>query len=172
MIVMDIFTTFPIWNGSSKQIKMMDSNDKSVGFIQRKFKNLFHQCMHYLPLKPSFLETIHLDAEEKGQRLQIREQPFKANLTQLNWDVSFKDTQSRLEDETKISTNPRMAYFKNEQKYLFKKDPFNRTCKVFRQQKICATIRVEKKIPYSLRTTIQTDELSAIEIFGIYYIIS
>lgn len=45
---MDIFTTLPIWNGSSKQIKMMDSNDKSVGFIQQKFKNLFDQCMHCL----------------------------------------------------------------------------------------------------------------------------
>lgn len=169
---MNVFAVFPFWNYSTKQIKMLDSNGRPIGFVQRKYKNLFDQYMHYLPIKLSFFETIHVDGEEQGQKLQIRELPFKSNLKKLKWDVIFKNTQFRLEDETKVSTNPRMAYMKNDKKYMFKKYIFNRTCMVFLDQRICATIKIEKKMPYSLCADIQTDELTAVEIFGIYYIIS
>lgn len=77
-----------------------------------------------------------------------------------------------LEDKTKISSNPRMVYHKEHQEYIFKKDIFNRTCEVIWEGKICATISLDKKIPPSTRTVLNTSELTIIELLGIYYIIN
>lgn len=55
---------------------------------------------------------------------------------------------------------------------IFKKDAFNRTCEISLNNDICATIRVEKKIPISLKCVAKTNDLTIIELLGIYYVIS
>jgi len=173
---MEFFTVLPMWNYSSKQITITDSKNVQVGYIQRKYKSLRENLIHYSPLSLSFLETIHIDGEDKDNRLEIREQSFKSNLKKLKWDIFLNDPAKEnkflLEDKTKISTNPRMAYHKNKQKYVFKKDPFNRTCEVTLNDHSCVTIRIDKKIPPSLRTVMDTGDLTIIELLGIYYVIN
>lgn len=173
---MECFTVLPMWNYSGKQIEILDSNSVQVGFIQRKYKSFWNKLIHYSPLTISFLETINIDGQSNGSLLKIREQSFKSNLTKLKWDIFLKDTAVEnkflLEDKTKISTNPRMTYYKNNKEYVFKKDIFNRICEISLNDNICATIRVEKKIPLSLKTVAQTNDLTIIELLGIYYVIS
>lgn len=36
---MEFFTVLSMWNYSSKQIAIIDSDNVQVGFIQRKYKN-------------------------------------------------------------------------------------------------------------------------------------
>ena len=145
---MEFFTVLPMWNYSGKQIEIIDSDSVQVGFIQRRYKNFRDKIIHYSPLTISFLETINIDGENKDNHLKIREQSFKSNLTKLKWDIFLKDTAKEskflLEDKTKISTNPRMTYHKNNKEYVFKRDIFNRTCEISLNNKTCATIRVEK----------------------------
>lgn len=173
---MEYFTVLPMWNYSGKQIEIIDSDSVQVGFIQRKYKNFRDKLIHCSPLTISFLETINIDGENNSNHLKIREQSFKSNLMKLKWDIFLKDTtiESKflLEDKTKISTNPRMVYHKNNKEYLFKKDIFNRTCEISLNGDTCATIRVEKKIPLSLKTIDKTNDLTIIELLGIYYVIS
>ena len=131
---MEFFTVLPMWNYSGKQIEITDSDSVQVGFIQRKYKNLRDKIIHYSPLTISFLETVNIDGENNGIHLKIREQSFKSNLMRLKWDIYLKDTaiESKflLEDKTKVSTNLRMVYHKNNKEYVFKKDVFNRSCEV------------------------------------------
>ena len=173
---MEFFTVLPMWNYSGKQITIINSDSVQVGFIQRKYKNFWNKLIHYSPLTLSFLETINIDGENNGNHLKIREQSFKSNLTKLKWDIVLKDTDKEikflLEDKTKISTNPRMVYHKNNKEYLFKKDIFNRTCEISLNDNTCATTRIDKKIPLSLRTVIKTNDLTIIELLGIYYVIN
>ena len=65
-----------------------------------------------------------------------------------------------------------MVYHKNNKEYIFKKDILNLTCEISLNGDICATIKVEKKIPLSLRTVTKTSDLTIIELLGIYYVIS
>lgn len=173
---MECFTVLPMWNYSGKQIAIIDSDNVQVGFIQRKYKNFWDSLLHYSPLTISFLETINIDGENNGNHLKIREQSFKSNLLKLKWNITLKDTTKEstflLEDKTKISTNPCMVYHKNNKEYIFKKDIFNRTCEISLNDNICATIRVEKKIPLSLKTVAKTNDLTIIELLGIYYVMS
>ena len=173
---MEFFTVLPMWNYSGKQIAIMDSESVQVGFIQRKYKSFWNKLIHYSPLTISFLETINVDGENNGNHLKIREQSFKSNLMKLKWDIFLNDTDKEikflLEDKTKIGTNPRMLYHKNNKEYIFKRDIFNRTCEISLNDNICATIRVEKKIPLSLKTVAKTDDLTIIELLSIYYVMS
>lgn len=166
-------TVLPTWNYSSKQIAIKDADQVKAGFIQRKYKNFGDKLLHYSPITISFLEKVHIDGEGNGVHLKIREQSFKANLLKLKWNVFFRDATQEstflLEDKTKITTNPRMIYHKNSNAYLFKKDPFNRTCEISLNGEICAWIRIEKKIPLSLKTVVKTNDLTIIELLGIYY---
>jgi len=171
---MEFFTVLPMWNYSGKQIEIIDSDNVQVGFIQRRYKGLWNKLIHYSPITISFLETVNIDGVNKDNRLRIREQSFKSNLTKLKWDIFLKDTAKEskflLEDKTKITTNPRMTYYKNNQEYVFKRDIFNRTCEITLNNKVCATIRVDKKIPLSLRTVTKTNELTIVELLAIYYV--
>lgn len=172
---MEFFAVLPIWNYSGKQIAIIDSDSVQVGFIQRKYRNFWDKFIHYSPLTLSFLETINIDGENNGNHLKIREQSFKSNLIKLKWDIFLKDTAKEskflLEDKTKISTNPRMIYHKNNKEYVFRKDIFNRTCEISLNDNTYATIRMDKKIPPSLRTVTKTNDLTIIELLGIYYVI-
>lgn len=173
---MAYYTVLPTWNYSSKQIEISDADQVKVGFIQRKYKNFGDKLLHYSPITISFLEKVHFDGQENGAHLKIREQSFKANLLKLKWNVFFRDATQEstflLEDKTKITTNPRMIYHKNSNAYLFKKEPFNRTCEISLNGEICATIRIEKKMPLSLKTVVKTNDLTIIELLGIYYIMT
>lgn len=62
-----------------------------------------------------------------------------------------------------------MFYSKNEQQFLFRQDLFNRTCEVVVQNEVCATIHIEKKIPITLKLSIQTNGLQVSELLCIYY---
>ena len=172
---MEFFTVLPMWNYSGKQIEIVDSNSVQVGFIQRKYKNLRDKIVHYSPLTISFLETVNVDGENKDHHLKIREQSFKSTLTKMKWDLFLKDSTKEskyfLEDKTKISTNPRMTYHKNNKEYVFKRDIFNQTYEISLNDKICATISVDKRIPLTLRTVTKTNDLTIIELLGIYYVI-
>lgn len=174
--MMEFFTVLPMWNYSSKQIDIRDSNGQQVGFIQRTYKSRIDKLIHYSPLTVSFLETINIDGVANGTQLKVREQSFKSNLTKLKWDIFIKDAAKKsnflLEDQTKISTNPRMIYHKNSEEYVFKKDLFNRICEVSLDGTICATIRVEKKIPQSLQTISKSNDLTIIELLSIYFVIN
>lgn len=173
---MESFTVLPMWNYSGKQIEIIDSDGVQVGFIQRNYKSFWDRLIHYSPLTISFLETINIYGESNGKHLKVKEQSFKSNLLKLKWDIFLNDdaidSKFLLEDKTKISTNPRMVYHKNNKEYVFRKDIFNSTCEISLNEKICATIRVEKKIPISLKTVAKTDDLTIIELLGIYYVIS
>lgn len=174
---MEFFTVLPIRNYLDKQIAIHNSDGSQVGFIQRKYKNFWDKLNNYLPLPLSFLETINIDGESSGYQLKIREQSFKSNFKGLKWDVYLKngDQESSflLIDKTKISTNPRMVYHKNNKEYLFKKDLFNRTCDVSIEGHIsCAEIRLVKMIPMSLSMKIKTNDLTIAELLGIYYTIN
>ncbi|MDS9471558.1 hypothetical protein [Sporosarcina pasteurii] len=173
---MEYFTVLPMWNYSGKQIEIIDTNSVRVGFIKRTYKSFWDKLLHYLPITISFLETINIDGENNGHQLKIREQSFKSNLLKLKWDIFLEDTatesQFLLEDKTKISTNPHMVYHKNNNEYVFRKDLFNRTCKISVNDEVCATIRVEKKIPLSLKAVVKTNDLTILELLGIYFVIS
>ncbi|AOV07363.1 tubby C-terminal domain-like protein [Sporosarcina ureilytica] len=173
---MEYFTVIPMWNYSGKHIRIIDSQHIHVGYIQRTYKNFWDKLIHYSPVVISFLETINIDGESNGTHLKIREQSFKSNLLKLKWDIFLEDTTTKskflLEDKTKISTNTRMVYHKNNNKYVFRKDLFNRTCKISVNDEICATIRVEKKIPLSLKAVVKTNDLTILELLGIYFVIS
>jgi len=173
---MEYFMVLPMWNYSGKQIEITDSDHVQVGFIQRKYKNLRDKIIHYSPLTVSFLETINIDGENNGVHLKIREQSFKSNLMRLKWDIFLNDptivNAYLLEDKTKISTNLRMVYYKENREYVFRNDAFNRTCEVSLNNEVCATIRVEKKIPISLKCIAKTNDLTIVELLGIYYVMS
>lgn len=173
---MEYFTVLPMWNYSGKQIKIIDLDEVQVGFIQRKYRGFWDKLLHNSPITLSFLEKVSIDGEDYEHCLRIREHSFKANLLKLKWDVflsdSTQESQFLLEDKTKISTNPRMVYHKNNKAYLFKIDLFNRTCEVSSNEEVCATIRIEKKIPRSLKTVVKTGDLSIIELLSIYYVIT
>lgn len=79
-----------------------------------------------------------------------------------------------LEDKTKISTNPRMVYHKNNKEYIFKKDIFKRTCEISvnDDEITCAEIKLDKKVPPSLRVINKTYDLISIELLGIYYVMN
>ena len=171
---MDFFATLPKLNTSDKPIEINDLNNLYVGFVQRKYKNVFDKTSKYLPI--SFLETRNINGEISGKYLKIREQSFKSNLFRLKWDVHLtgisKEMSFLLEDRTKVSTNPRMLYSKIDKNYIFKKDILSSTCKVYVEESNinCAEIKVEK-FPTSLKISLDTDDLTVIELLGIYYII-
>ncbi|WP_440136858.1 tubby C-terminal domain-like protein [Gracilibacillus caseinilyticus] len=172
---MEFFTVLPMRKYLDKQIVISDSDSTKVGFIQRRYKSRLDKVINYLPL--SFLETRNIDGEGGGYQLKIREQSFKSNLTKLKWDVYLKDVNKEssflLRDKTKISTNPRMVYHKNNKEYVFKKDIFNRTCDISIDGHIsCAEIKMDKKFPPSLRIKVKTDDLTVAEVLGVYYIIN
>ncbi|MEI3605760.1 hypothetical protein SPD48_08645 [Pseudogracilibacillus sp. SE30717A] len=169
---MEFFAVLPTWKYSGKQIEIINSDSVKVGFIQRKYKNFLNKLIHYSPVTLSFLETINIDGEHNGNHLKIREQSFKSNLIKLKWDIFLNESKFLLEDKTKINTNPRMVYYKNNKKYVFKKDIFNRTCEISFNENIYATIKIDKKIPPTLKTITKTDDLTIIELLGIYYIIN
>lgn len=173
---MEFFTVLPMRKYLDKQIAIHDSNNSQVGFIQRKYKGFWDKINSSLPLSLSFLETINIDGENSDTHLKIREQSFKSNLIKLKWDIFLKDAENEskflLEDKTKISTNPRMVYHKNNNEYVFKKDLFNRTCEVSLNDMTFATIRLDKMVPPSIRTITENNDLAIIELLGIYYIIN
>lgn len=173
---MEYFTVLPMWNYSGKQVEIIDSEQVQVGFIQRKYKSFWDKLLHYSPITLTFLEKVNIDGEDDAHYLRIREHSFKANLWKLKWDVfsidSTQESQFLLEDKTKISTNPRMVYHKNNKAYLFKIDPFNRTCEISSNEEVCATIRIVKKIPLSLKAIPKTEDLTIIELLSIYYVIA
>lgn len=80
---MEYYTVLPKWKYSSKEIEIFDADRMQIGFIQRKYKGFWSKIIHYSPLRLSFMETIHIDAESNGNKLKIREQSFKSNLTKL-----------------------------------------------------------------------------------------
>ena len=173
---MAYYTTFPIWNASGKKNEILDASGVSIGFIQRAYKNTLDKPIHYSPIPISFLETVNIDGENCGNQLKIREQSFKSNLTKLKWDVFLNqgaDSENKflLLDKTKISTNPRMIYFKNNREYVFKKDLLNPLCKISIGDESCATIKVEKKVPLTVKTVMNRDDLTIVELLGIYYVI-
>lgn len=173
---MEFFTVLPMRKYLDKQIAIHDSDGSQVGFIQRKYKSFGDKIINYLPIPLTFLETINIDGENSDYHLKIREQSFKSNLIKLKWDIFLEDAEKEnkflLEDKTKISTNPRMVYHKNNNEYVFKKDVFNRNCEVSLNDITCATIRMDKKIPPSIRTITENNDLTIIELLGIYYIIN
>lgn len=173
---MEFFSVLPMRKYLDKPIAINDSNSVQVGFIQRRYKNLWDKLIHYLPLSLSFLERININGENGVYHLQIRERSFKSNLIKLKWDIFLNDAGEEskflLEDKTKVSTNPRMVYHKNNKEYIFRKDIFNRTCEISLNDITCATIRMVKKIPPSLKTITKTNDLTIIELLGIYYVMN
>lgn len=172
---MKFFAVLPMWDYSSKQIMINDENSVQTGFIQRKYKDVWDRCAHYLPLP--FWQKINLYGENHDCVIEIKEQSFKSNLLKMKWDVWTKDASSEgkyfLEDKTKISTNPRMIYTKNNKEYLFKQNLLNRICEVKVNDQVCAKIKIEKKIPMSLKVIyeVEDNDLTVTELLGIYYII-
>lgn len=175
-VFMEFFTVLPIRKYVDKKIAINDSHNVQVGFIQRKYRNFWDKLNSYSFLSISFLETTNIIGESNGYYLKIKEQSFKANLIKLKWNIYLSDTHKEnkylLEDKTKVSTNPRMVYHKNNKEYLFKKDIFNRTCEISINDIMCATITMYKKIPLSLKTVTNNNDLTIIELLGIYYIIN
>src|SRR5699024_8263422 len=131
---MEYFAILPIRKYLDKPIAINDSDSEQVGFVQREYKSFWDKLTNYLPL--SFLETRNLNGESSNHHLRIREQSFKSNLFRLKWDVYLKENCKEraflLEDKTKVSTNHRMLYHKNNKVYVLKKDIFNRTCEIGR----------------------------------------
>lgn len=121
---------------------------------------------------------INVYGENKGYVVDIQEQSFKSNLFKMKWDVwlthANQVNQYLLEDKTKISTNPRMVYSKNNKEYLLNKEMFNRVCEVQVGNQVCAKISIEKKIPLSLKISYLAEDvdLSVVELLSIYYIIT
>lgn len=173
---MKFFTVLPMWNYSSKRILIKNEHHMQSAFIQRKYKHIWDKFIHYLPL--SFLHKINLYGENKDTIIEIKEQSFKSNLIKLKWDVWIKNIDQEdeylLEDKTKISTNPRMIYVKNNQEYLFSKNLLSRICEVKVNDQVCAKINIEKKIPMSLQVIYKNEDvdLTVVELLGIYYIIT
>src|SRR5699024_6492700 len=93
----------------------------------------FAKISRYLPI--SIEKAVNILGEIDDCNLMIKQKSFKENLFKLKWDIylqrNSKEMTFLLEDHTKMSTNPRLHYHKNEVEYIFKKDAFNRTCKVF-----------------------------------------
>lgn len=172
---MEFFAVLPTWSYSNKKISIIDSDHKEIGYIQRNFKSTFAKISRCFPL--SFDKTVNVLGEIDDCKLMIKEQSFKENLFKLKWDIylqrNIKEMTFLLEDQTKMSTNPRMHYHKNAVEYIFKKDAFNRTCKVFIKDGdvICAEIKIEKLVPTHIKINLKTNDLTIIELLGIYYII-
>ncbi|ASK64088.1 hypothetical protein CFK37_18975 [Virgibacillus phasianinus] len=173
---MEFFAVLPFRKYLDKPITINDSAGVQIGFIQRKYKSSWDKFINYLPL--SFLETRNINGEDGEYDVKIREMSFKSNLIKLKWNVHLKDFNKKstflLEDKTKISTNPRMLYYKNNKEYIFKKDIFNRTCEIYLNDdyNTCAEIKIDKITPPSLGIKVKTNDLSAVELLGIYYIMN
>lgn len=165
-----------MWNYSDKKITINDSNDNQIGYIRRIYKNPWQKLLRYIPIILSLLETVHIDAKDNEHEIKIREQSFKSNLTRLKWDVFSKTPDKEkvlfLEDRTKISTNPRMVYTKENKHYLFKVDLFNRTCEVTCASEKIAFIKIEKRIPFTISAELLTNDLKIIEVLSIYFAIT
>src|SRR5699024_728510 len=107
----------------------------------------------------------NLNGESSNHHLRIREQSFKSNLFRLKWDVYLKENCKEraflLEDKTKVSTNPRMLYHKNNKVYVLKKDIFNRTCEIYINDynNTCAKVRMDKRVPPSIKIKIENNDL-------------
>ncbi|AIF45281.1 hypothetical protein [Virgibacillus sp. SK37] len=170
----EFFTVLPMRRSSEKQIIINDSDSVQVGFIQRKYKNFWEKLINYLPLP--FLETRNIDGETSKYNIEIREQSFRSNLFKLKWDTFLRDSNEEnkflLEDRTKISSNPRMVYHKNNKEYVFKKDVFSSTCEISLNNAVCATVSKDKKISPNVKLLTETNDLTNIELLGIYYIIN
>ncbi|WHX28114.1 hypothetical protein QNH47_09790 [Virgibacillus halodenitrificans] len=169
----EFFTVLPMRKSSEKEIIINDSDSVQVGFIQRKYKNFWEKLINYLPL--SFLETRNIDGETSNYMIKIREQSFKSNLFKLKWDIFLRDSSEEnkflLEDRTKISSSPRMVYHKNNKEYVFNKDIFSSTCEISLNNVACATVSKDKKISPNVKISTKTNDLTNIELLGIYYII-
>jgi len=77
-----------------------------------------------------------------------------------------------LEDRTKVSTNPRVVYDKENKHYLFKVNLFNRTCEIKCVSKKIASIKIEKRMPFTISAELLTNDLMIIELLSIYYAIT
>ena len=173
----EYFIKLPIWKYSDKPIEIFNTDNKSVGFVQRYYKNTFDKFFNLLPLPfENIFETKNLKGIINGKQINIREQSFRSNLLKLKWDVfissKIENSTYLLEDTTKISTNPRFIYHKNNKKILFKKDLLYRTCEVSLDGgNKCAELKIEKFLPISLKFILMTDELDILELMGIFYIL-
>lgn len=175
---MEFYAVLPLLKFSNESIGIRDGNNANIGYVKRNFKSKVEKFLHMiLP----FLETRNLIGEVNGKYFEFSEHSFKANLFRLKWDVHFSEKNNDnqndcflLEDKTKISTNPCFLFSKNGANYLFKKEFLSRSCYIFNQNnnKKCAEIKVEKLLPASLKITVHSDELTVVEILGIFYILN
>lgn len=173
---MEFFAVLPIRKNTEKMIVINDTDHTKIGYVQRKYKSAFDEVLNHLPL--SFRSTTNIIGSTDEYSLKIKEQSFKSNLFKLKWDVYITSGSGEevflLEDRTKVSTNPRMLYHKSDKGYVFKRDSFNRTCYVYLKDSssICAQITIEKLVPTHLKIVVENNNLSVIEILGIYYIMT
>ncbi|MDW0109696.1 tubby C-terminal domain-like protein [Sporosarcina aquimarina] len=173
---MELVATLPIWKYSNRKISIDDVKKLEVGYIQRKFNGPFEKVHRFLPF--SINDKINVFGEMEKYTIEITEQSFKSNLFNLKWNVLItKDgfqEEFLIEDKTKVSTNPRLDYHKQAASYIFKKDAFNRTCSIFMKESniLCAEVTIEKLVPMNVRIKVKTDDLTSIEILGIFYIMN
>lgn len=172
---MEYSTVLPVRKYLDKQIPIFDSKDTQVGFIQRKYQSQWNKLIHYSPLPLTFLETVNIEGEYGDYFIEIKERSFISNLKRRNWDLYLNNSHHTsvglIEDRTKISTNPRLVYHKNNREYLFKIDLFNRTCEITLENQTYATIRLEKSLPPTINAVLKSSNVSIIELLGIYYLI-
>lgn len=174
---MDYFTVLPIIKRSTKSIEIIDENSTRIGYIKRKYKSTFELLKNVIP----FLETTNLLGESDQSYIEIKEQSFKSTLYRLKWDYHLTDKSNQnnklnflLENKTKISTIPRFLLTKDNKSYVFKKDIFSRSCKIYCNDtnRMCAEINLEKWMPASAKVSVYNDDLEVVEVLGVFHIMN
>lgn len=174
---MDYFTVLPIMKRSAKSIEIIDEDETKIGYIKREYKSIFELFKNVIP----FLETTNLLGESDKYYLEIKEQSFKANLIRMKWDYHLSDKSNQnnkmnflLVDKTKISTIPCFLLTKDNKSYLFKRDIFSRSCKIFCNDtnSMCAEINFEKRMPASVKLSVYNDDLEVVEVLGVFHIMN
>lgn len=172
---MELFAALPFYKPSDKAIYIYDSNHEEIGYVQRNYTSRLNRVANHLSI--SILENTNIIGEQDGYTLEIQEQSFKANLLKLKWDVYLERDGNKesflMEDLTKISTDSELAYHKKEHRYLLKKDGLSGNWLISIEDSpfICAEIKVLKQVPNQIKITLNTHDLKAIEVLGMYYVI-
>ncbi|MDL4839452.1 tubby C-terminal domain-like protein [Aquibacillus rhizosphaerae] len=127
----DFFFKLPFYRHSIKPIDIENAEGVTIGTLQRTYNNLVDRV----------IDAVLDLANKKNFNIKLKDYPdynllaksikYKEQLLNQKWSIHITEKEKikkigMFVDKTKISTNPRFEYIKNDQLYFFKKAPFDK----------------------------------------------
>lgn len=146
----DFSFKIPFYKHSIKPIHIKDSEGLIIGNLQRTYNNLSDQAIDaFLSLanKKSFKVKLNDSPEYSYSATFVK---YKKSLFRDKWTIHIPEKRNLQNiglfiNTSKINTNPRFEYAKNNQTFIFKKDLFDKNIYVVdKNQQVIARIFYEK----------------------------